>query len=414
MGPGPPRGRPSSSRATRAGSPPSPSPRTGGWPRVARTARCGCGILPIPSRPCCPGGSRGTWIRRRLRPGRAAGLGWRGWDGAAVGPGHPRPPPLSWRVTRAESSQSPLPRTGELASGGEDGTVRLWDLTNPEADPVVLEGHEDWVYSVAFAPDGRTLPRVARTGRCGCGTSPSPRPPPSSWGVTREESTPSLSPRMGGWPRVARTGQCGCGTRPISRPPLCPPRPRGLGLLRRLRPRRTAGLGQPGQHGAAVAGARGDPGRVGLHAGLAQPDARRVAPVCRRPGANPLPAHLPELATGRGRGDGDSFHRHPGHPECVAHPESNSPSLELRRRGPRTRAGQRLEAAGVGTAYTRPTYSYGLVSDEPWLATREGSGNRQGVLALFNGISAVRFEVSPGSSDDAAGGRPTAQRGRSY
>ena len=44
---------------------------------------------------------------------------------------------------------------GRLASGSEDGTVRLWDLTNPAAAPVILEGHEGWVLSVAFAPDGR-------------------------------------------------------------------------------------------------------------------------------------------------------------------------------------------------------------------------------------------------------------------
>jgi acetylornithine deacetylase/succinyl-diaminopimelate desuccinylase-like protein len=44
-----------------------------------------------------------------------------------------------------------------LASGSDDGTVRLWDMDNREAEPTILSGHEDWVRSVAFSPDGRWL-----------------------------------------------------------------------------------------------------------------------------------------------------------------------------------------------------------------------------------------------------------------
>ena len=40
---------------------------------------------------------------------------------------------------------------------GEGGTVRLWDLNQPDASPVVFTGHEDLVLSVAFSPDGQTL-----------------------------------------------------------------------------------------------------------------------------------------------------------------------------------------------------------------------------------------------------------------
>src|SRR5439155_25958993 len=44
-----------------------------------------------------------------------------------------------------------------LASGSSDGTVRLWDLRQPEADPVVLPGDGVSVYSVAFSPDNQRL-----------------------------------------------------------------------------------------------------------------------------------------------------------------------------------------------------------------------------------------------------------------
>jgi WD40 repeat protein len=41
-------------------------------------------------------------------------------------------------------------------SGGEDGTVRIWDLA--DAQPVrQCRGHAGWVYAVALSPDGRTV-----------------------------------------------------------------------------------------------------------------------------------------------------------------------------------------------------------------------------------------------------------------
>src|SRR6185295_14823675 len=43
-----------------------------------------------------------------------------------------------------------------LASGGEDQTVRLWDLEHPRRS-IVLRGHPDIVIALAFSRDNRFL-----------------------------------------------------------------------------------------------------------------------------------------------------------------------------------------------------------------------------------------------------------------
>src|SRR5262249_7696688 len=48
-----------------------------------------------------------------------------------------------------------------LVSGGQDGTIRVWDLAG-ERQPMVLIPHTDFVYCVAVSPDGSLLASLGR------------------------------------------------------------------------------------------------------------------------------------------------------------------------------------------------------------------------------------------------------------
>jgi WD40 repeat protein len=44
-----------------------------------------------------------------------------------------------------------------LATASFDGVVQLWQTVNYNNQPIVLNDHDSWVWSIEFSPDGQTL-----------------------------------------------------------------------------------------------------------------------------------------------------------------------------------------------------------------------------------------------------------------
>src|SRR5205823_4167164 len=69
----------------------------------------------------------------------------------------PRVPPIRARVPGQCLNLAFSPDGRFLATGGEEYTVKIWDVeTGREAHPP-LRGHKEDIYTVAFSPDGRWL-----------------------------------------------------------------------------------------------------------------------------------------------------------------------------------------------------------------------------------------------------------------
>lgn len=63
-----------------------------------------------------------------------------------------------WSIAISPDGKTLASGSGKMFSFlvGKDNTVRIWNLASKEVIHS-LKGHSDWVYSVAFSPDGQTL-----------------------------------------------------------------------------------------------------------------------------------------------------------------------------------------------------------------------------------------------------------------
>src|SRR5262249_25460836 len=67
-----------------------------------------------------------------------------------------------------------------LATGSDDGAIRLWDLNTTDAarSPFLLDGHKGSIHGLAFSPDGRWLVSGGADGAV------------RLWRLTADEATP--------------------------------------------------------------------------------------------------------------------------------------------------------------------------------------------------------------------------------
>ena len=175
--------------------------------------------LAHPHRPRRPGerggGQRGRPPRRLRRRRR---------DGAGVGPGHRRSRRHPLTGHDGGVSAVAVSADGRRAvSGGDDGTVRVWDLATGAAAGTPCTGHDGGVHAVAVERGRPPAPSpAATTGRCGCGTWPparrwrhrSPATPAgwTRWRSTRRTAAVAVSGGDDGTVRVwdLATGDAGC------------------------------------------------------------------------------------------------------------------------------------------------------------------------------------------------------------
>ena len=127
------------------------------WPPAATTARCGSG-MPAPA---------SSSTSSPATPARCTSVAYAP-DGATLATGGDDGTVRIWDARTGQQQHQLTGHTGPvyavayapdgatLATGGDDGTVRIWDARTGQQQQQ-LTGHTGPVYAVAYAPDGATL-----------------------------------------------------------------------------------------------------------------------------------------------------------------------------------------------------------------------------------------------------------------
>ena len=176
----------------------------------------------------------------------------------------------------------------QMATGGFDGSVRLWEPAAPVFSPSACLAYAGEARGLAFSPDGRTLRAGGDAGiaRWDARTG-SALPPAEAWqgqvmaiaaapdGTTSPPVRPTAKSASSTPAPTVRSRHCGgtsapCWPRPFRPTPACSPRAAAMGLLPLGCPRPAASGGVPGgsradRRGAVLARRPHPRRRVGRH-----------------------------------------------------------------------------------------------------------------------------------------------------